>query len=199
MREYLGWSRRAHEGTNAQTPSVSSQPYQLRVVPPAAMGQARAQADSAARRRRVLMVMAGAVAAPALVALATGSNAAWWGLLALVPVVLAYLGVLFRTRRHMAEREFNVAFFGRGRRGAAGLEEVFSGHQDPQWDSDQWDGVGAARASRRARALRPPPALFCPRALLTRQPTRQRMPAQWSKRARATTGHCRPWSSAFPA
>ena len=78
-------------------------------------------------------VVAGAVAAPGLVALATGSSAAWWGFLVLVPVVLAYVGVLFRTRRHLAEREFNVAFFGKSRRGAAGLEEVFSGPQSAQW------------------------------------------------------------------
>ncbi len=148
MREYLAWSSRAHKRANGQTSSVSSPPYQLRVVPPSAFDQgAKAQADSAARRRRALMVVAGAVAAPALVALATGSSAAWWGFLVLVPVVLAYVGVLFRTRRHLAEREFNVAFFGKSRRGAAGLEEVFSGPQSAQWGPNEWDGVEAARAS----------------------------------------------------
>jgi hypothetical protein len=155
VREYLARSRPAHEGPGEQTSPVSPPPsrlrvaYHLQVVPPASMEPARAQAraDGAARRRRALTVMVAAVAAPALVALATGSSAAWWGFLVLVPVVLAYLGILFRNRRRMAEREFNVAFFGKSRRGAAGLEEVFPGHEGPPWGLNQWDGVGTARAS----------------------------------------------------
>jgi hypothetical protein len=156
VREYLAWSRRAHQGPGEQSSSVPSPPprlrvaSQLQVVPPPAVveqARARAQAEAAARRRRLLTVVVAAVAAPALVALATGSDAAWWGFLVLVPVVLAYLGILFRNRRRMAEREFNVAFFGKSRRGAAGLEEVFPGDQTPRWGEDQWDGLGTARAS----------------------------------------------------
>jgi Flp pilus assembly protein TadB len=148
VREYLAWSRRAREGTGEYAAPVPSPVYQLRAVSAVATTEepVAAQGGIAARRRRVLTVMVGVVAAPALVALATGSSVAWWVLLGMLPVVLVYLAVLYRARRQRAEREFNVAFFGKSRRGAAGLEEVFPGNQDTEWTPSQWDGVGAAGA-----------------------------------------------------
>jgi Flp pilus assembly protein TadB len=148
VREYLGWSRRAREETTEYAPPVTAPVYQLRAVPAVAMAEepTAVQGSISARRRRVITVMVGAVAAPALVALATGSNIAWWVLLGMLPVVLVYLGVLYHARRQRAEREFNVAFFGKTRRGAAGLEEVFPGSQDTEWVPGQWDGIGAAGA-----------------------------------------------------
>jgi hypothetical protein len=65
-----------------------------------------------------------------LVALVTGSAAAWWVTLAVLPVVCAYVAVLFRTRRRMAEREINLAFFGSSNRAMAGLEDVFAARRD---------------------------------------------------------------------
>ena len=148
MREYLVWSRRAREGPNEYAPVPTPAVYQLRAVPAVATPEdlTAAQGSIAARRRRALMVVVGVVAAPSLVALATGSSVAWWVLLGMLPVVLVYLAVVFRARRQRAEREFNVAFFGKSRRGAAGLEEVFPGGQDTQWASAQWDGAEAAGA-----------------------------------------------------
>jgi hypothetical protein len=142
VREYRLWSRRARGGPNHYEASLP--PYKPRVVPKIVMPSApkRARLDTAARRRRVLAVMVAAVAAPALVALATGSSTPWWFVLAVLPIVLAYLGFLLRARHLTAEREFNIAFFGRGRAGAAGLEEVFSARQGSQFEQ-----VGAARAS----------------------------------------------------
>jgi hypothetical protein len=69
------------------------------------------------------------LAVPLVVALATGWAVAWWAVVALVPVMCTYVAILMRTRRVMAEREIDVAFFGpAGRAGSAsGLEEVFSG------------------------------------------------------------------------
>jgi len=90
----------------------------------------------------VLTVLLGALMAPALVALATGSVAAWWVVVALLPLVCAYLAVLFRARRVMAEKEINVAFIGPVRRVPAGLEDVFSANRGP----DQLDQVAVGRA-----------------------------------------------------
>jgi Flp pilus assembly protein TadB len=148
VREHLAWLRRARESTSEYAPPVPSPVYQLRAVPAVATPEEpiAAQGRIGARRRRVLTVMAGVVAAPALVALATGSSIAWWVLLGMTPVAIVYLAVLYRDRRQRAEREFNVAFFGKSRRGAAGLEEVFPGSQDTDWAPVHWDGVGAAGA-----------------------------------------------------
>ena len=89
-------------------------------------GHSRSRARAAARRRRVLSVLFIALAVPLALALFTGSTAAWWVVLALLPLTCAYLAVLFRTRRLMAEREINVAFFGGPDRVETGLEDVFS-------------------------------------------------------------------------
>ena len=89
-------------------------------------GQARARADSAARRRLVMTVLLTTLAVPALVGLATGSTAAWWLAVALLPVVCTYAAVVVRAQRLMAEKEFNVAFLGGTNLGAAGLEDIFA-------------------------------------------------------------------------
>ena len=93
------------------------------VGPPAA--RSRARASAIARQRRVLSIMLPALVLPLLVALATGWAAAWW-VVAVLPVVLSYVAVVVRTRRQMAEREINVAFFGANGRVVTGLEDVFS-------------------------------------------------------------------------
>ncbi len=142
MREYRLWSRRARGGPNHYEASLP--PYKPRVVPKVVMPSVpkKARLDTSGRRRRVLAVMLAAIVTPALVGLGTGSTTPWWFALAVLPIVLAYLGFLLRARHLTAEREFNVAFFGRGRAGAAGLEEVFSARQGSQFEQ-----VGAARAS----------------------------------------------------
>jgi hypothetical protein len=67
------------------------------------------------------------LAVPLVVALATGWAAAWWVVVAMLPVLGAYVAILVRARRLMAEREIDVAFFGPAGRVAHGLEDVFSG------------------------------------------------------------------------
>jgi len=71
--------------------------------------------------------MLSTLAVPLVVALATGWSAAWWVVVALLPVLCAYVAILVRARRLMAEREIDVAFFGPSGRVAYGLEDVFSG------------------------------------------------------------------------
>jgi hypothetical protein len=72
-----------------------------------------------------------AISVPALVALATGSMTAWWVVVAMLPFVSTYVAVLFRTRRRMAEREINVAFYGTAGGTLAGLEEMFTARDAP--------------------------------------------------------------------
>ena len=74
----------------------------------------------------MLTVLLVALAIPVLLGLATGAAAAWWVAVCLLPVVCAYVAVLFRTRRLSAEREINVAFFGGPQRGEFGLDDVFA-------------------------------------------------------------------------
>jgi drug/metabolite transporter (DMT)-like permease len=76
-------------------------------------------------------VLFSALAAPVLVALATGSMAAWWVVVALLPFVTTYLAVLFRTKRRIAEREINSAFYGSAGGTIIGLEEMFAGRESP--------------------------------------------------------------------
>jgi hypothetical protein len=74
--------------------------------------------------------MMGALAVPAAIGLATGSSAAWWVFVALLPVVCVYLAILFRTRRLMAEREMNLAFLGPLNRGGRSADDGFSLRDD---------------------------------------------------------------------
>jgi hypothetical protein len=74
--------------------------------------------------------MMGALAVAAAIGLATGSSAAWWVFVALLPVVCVYLAVLFRTRRLMAEREMNLAFLGSVNRGGHSSDDGFSLRDD---------------------------------------------------------------------
>ena len=91
----------------------------------------------------MLTVLLSALAVPTLVALVTGAAVAWWVVVALLPLVCAYLAVLFRTRRIMAEREINVAFFGGTERTDATLEELF-----PNRSGYMADELGAVSAGR---------------------------------------------------
>ena len=105
-------------------PSRPVRPLNRAGVPAA---RSKARAGTIARQRRVLSVMLSTLAVPLVVALATGWAAAWWAVVALLPVLCTYVAILMRTRRLMAEREIDVAFFGPAGRVALGLEEVFSG------------------------------------------------------------------------
>jgi Flp pilus assembly protein TadB len=94
------------------------------------VARGRSHLSAAVRRRRVLAVMLGVLAVPAVIGLATGSAAAWWAVVAFLPVVCTYLAVLFRARRLMAEREINLAFFGSVNRAGHGLEDAFGFHYE---------------------------------------------------------------------
>lgn len=158
MRQYRLWPRRAQVGTNAfavlyPAPAAPSRPVPIRRAQPrpvatakfkataTARSRSRSRARTIVRRRRVLTVLFAALVVPALVALVTGSSAAWWVVVTLLPVVCAYLFVLFRTRRLMAEREINLAF-GAGERHDAAMEDIFSGRLAP---SGELKAAGAGR------------------------------------------------------
>jgi Flp pilus assembly protein TadB len=138
VRQYRLRPRRAQVGTNAfavlyAAPTGSSRtlarqprPAPVRPAQTQRVTRSRSRARTVARRRRVLTLLFAALVIPALVALVTGSSAAWWVVVALLPLVCAYLFVLFRTRRIMAEREINLAF-GAGDRDDTNLEDIFSG------------------------------------------------------------------------
>lgn len=148
MRKYRLWPRHSQVGTNAYAvlygrPAEPSRRLSLVGAPPRTTARSRCRAKAAVRRRRVLTVLLSALAVPALVALATGWAAAWWVVLGLLPLVCAYLAVLFRTRRLMAEREINVAFFGAADRTDATLEELF-----PDRFAHSGDELGAVSAGR---------------------------------------------------
>lgn len=132
MREYSLWSRRAPKGLNgyaALFPSAPERPKATaRMAPPTVRSR---RANATVRRRRVLTVMFTALAVPALVALATGSMTAWWVVVAMLPFVSTYVAILFRTRRRMAEREINVAFYGSAGGTIVGLEEMFTARDAP--------------------------------------------------------------------
>ena len=149
MRKYRWWLRRAQAGQNGYGVlyPVRSGPKPAFVrrgpVPVGGPGPRRRRRGAVARQRRALLVIVAGLAAPALVALATGSATAWWVVLALLPVACTYLAVMFRARRLMAEREINIAFFGSSGRAITGLEEVFSGRYEPLENV----GAGAAAGS----------------------------------------------------
>jgi drug/metabolite transporter (DMT)-like permease len=133
VREYRLSSRRAPKGLNGYAALFPSPLQQSSVVPRLVKPSVRSRprANAAVRRRRVLTVLFSALAAPVLVALATGSMAAWWVVVALLPFVTTYLAVLFRTKRRIAEREINSAFYGSAGGTIIGLEEMFAGRESP--------------------------------------------------------------------
>jgi len=61
---------------------------------------------------RFINVVFAIFAIPGLLVLASGTIAAWWVVIGLLPLVCAYVATLFHTRRMMAEREINMAFIG---------------------------------------------------------------------------------------
>ena len=150
VRQYRLSARRSDVGTNAyavlyQSPAapfrrVATKSAGFRPVP---VSRSKSRARTVARRRHVLGILFAALAIPLLVALLTGSSTAWWVVIALLPVVCTYLFVLFRTRRLMAEREINLAFFGARERNDSGLEDVFSARLMPV--GDELRAVGGAR------------------------------------------------------
>ena len=163
MRKDQLWSRRAQAGFKGYSalypaaieprrqgpvaPARGQLPTEALVSAPMRSGRAKAKADAAARQRLVLTVLFTALVLPALTALATGSTAAWWVVLAVLPFVCAYLAVLFRARRLQAEKEFNTAFLGGARLSAAGLEDIFSARPELRGSHlrDQRQQVAASR------------------------------------------------------
>ena len=136
-------------------PSRPVRPFNHAGVPAA---RSRARASTIARQRRVLSVMLSTLAVPLVVALATGWAAAWWAVVALLPVLCTYVAILVRARRQMAEREIDVAFFGPAGRVAHGLEEVFSGRRRARSSGAHGRGAAAPTASEQGlRAQGRPP------------------------------------------
>jgi hypothetical protein len=137
VREYRLWSRRAREDFDGQSgqssPVLSSQVALKRAEP---VVRARPRPDITTRRRHALQLILAVIAVPALVALATGSSAAWWVFVGMLPVFGVYVAVVFYARRVRAEREINVAFLGSSPGPGAGLEDMFAA-------ASQLDEVGA--------------------------------------------------------
>ncbi len=139
MRKYRPWLRRdqmAPRGYAAVVSSIAARqvadaarqrtaPERGQLAVPTRL-PVRGRSSAAVRRRQVLTVMAVALAVPALAAVATGSTVAWWVVVALLPLVCAYLAVLFHNRRLLAEREINSAFLGSADRTDATLAELFA-------------------------------------------------------------------------
>jgi hypothetical protein len=98
---------------------------------PQRSGRAKARADAAARRRLVMTVLLCALALPTVIAVVTGSTAAWWAVVGLLPLVCTYAAVVVRAQRRMAEKEFNVAFMGGTDLATASLEDIFSARPAP--------------------------------------------------------------------
>ncbi|MGH9104793.1 MAG: hypothetical protein ACRDZX_02955 [Acidimicrobiales bacterium] len=97
----------------------------------------------AARRRRGFAAVIGLLSVMVLVAVVTGSSVAWWAFVAFLPVVCAYLAVLSRARRLMAEREINIAFLGGAERDEAGFDQLLRAPRGEGWD--QRGAVGAGQ------------------------------------------------------
>lgn len=139
MRNYRPWLRRDQMAPRGYAAVVSSMaarqlaeagrrptgPGPGRVAVPTRL-PVRGRSRAAVRRRQVLTVLGVALAVPALAAVATGSTVAWWVVAALLPLVCAYLAVLFHNRRLLAEREINSAFLGSAGRTDATLAELFA-------------------------------------------------------------------------
>jgi hypothetical protein len=121
--DYRSWSRVARGRTDGLEGGAKSPTG----VPP------QVGADTAVRRRRALGLLLGAIALPALVALATGSTAAWWVFVGMLPVFGIYLVVVLYARRVQAEREINVAFGGSAIRGRRSWDDVLA-TRDSQLD-----------------------------------------------------------------
>jgi hypothetical protein len=143
VRKYGLLQHRTHDKKDGSGPSASGRPV-LRALPGPSgpTGLPSARNATAARRRRVLGALLTALAVPALAAVVTGSSAAWWAVMVLLPIVCTYVAVLFRARRLMAEREINMAFFGGQDRFDGGLEDLFSARRASLADER---AVGAGR------------------------------------------------------
>ncbi|HTW09329.1 MAG TPA: hypothetical protein VME46_17615 [Acidimicrobiales bacterium] len=147
MRKYGMWSRTAQSRpTGFAVLYSSSAGHPLPQRAPAAPARERARyprSKTAARRRRIVLVLFAALLIPTLIAVATGWTVAWWVVVALLPVVSVYLFVLFRTRRLLAEREINAAFCGRVPRREATLAELFTNR--PAYAPDELRAVSGGR------------------------------------------------------
>src|SRR5580693_520446 len=91
VRQYRLWSRRAQVGTNGfavlyTTPVGQSRPVPIARALPGPVARSRSRARTIARRRRVLTILFAALAISVMVALVTGAAAAWWAVVALLPL-----------------------------------------------------------------------------------------------------------------
>jgi peptidoglycan endopeptidase LytE len=60
------------------------------------------------RRRQVVFALAGLTVVAVVAAIGSGTRSAWWAVVALVAIGATYLGLLHRSRRQAAEREFGL-------------------------------------------------------------------------------------------
>ncbi len=126
MPEYRSWSRVAR-GRVGGLEAESSVAFKSQLISKSPTGVAtQGGPDTAVRRRRALELLLGAIAIPALVALTTGSSAAWWVFVGMLPVFGVYLVVVLYARRVKAEREINAAFGGSAINARRGWDDVFS-------------------------------------------------------------------------
>jgi hypothetical protein len=132
VRQYRLWPRGDQKGPNGYPPAAVR--YRAQVGAPSPyrpqlglVAAPRRRSHGAVRRRRVLVVLGLALVVPSVAGVLTGAAAAWWAVAALLPFACAYVAVVMHTRRRTAEREINIAFFGRASRTEASLEEVFTG------------------------------------------------------------------------
>ncbi|MGC8627489.1 MAG: hypothetical protein ACP5VR_08030 [Acidimicrobiales bacterium] len=89
--------------------------------------------EALARQRQVVGALVVTLVLCVVLAVATGATAAWWAVVALLPLTCAYMAVLARSRRISAEREISYAFFGDAGQEhlpPGGFEELFAAKSD---------------------------------------------------------------------
>ncbi|GEM_PF-5457161 len=99
----------------------------------AGSSKSAARRHTLARQRQVVSGLVGALAVCLAAALATGAAAAWWAVVALLPLASAYVAVVARSRRIAAEREIAYAFFGQHEapvRALGGIEDLFPAERE---------------------------------------------------------------------
>jgi len=89
--------------------------------------------EALARQRQVVGALVVTLVLCVVLAVGTGATAAWWAVVALLPLTCAYMAVLARSRRISAEREISYAFFGDADQKhlpSGGFEELFAAESE---------------------------------------------------------------------